>query len=314
MRLLAIICILLLLPILTGCNVVLSTSNELPEIHAFVQSAETSHIEQMIEGLEKGALDLQANMVIHEINIKEEPAQAIKQINKAVRRSTKAIIITPFEHHELDKQLERAQKKEIPLIYLDAEKAYDFPGTYISSDSEKAAERAGQLLAEAIGEKGEVIMLNISPEDSGAAEMETGFMKALQEFPDIRLVNLYNCNGERENTRKTLEDILDAHPNINGIFTACPDTTAAAAETISRSNMDIQIVGFNHTEETLQLVSQGRISSLVSIKSFDMGYEAVRTAVSLAAGQVPMEIIDIGYDVFSQDDLYSSGNSKSPSS
>jgi ABC-type sugar transport system substrate-binding protein len=68
-------------------------------------------------------------MEIHEIDLTEEPDDAIRQVKAAVRRSTRAIIITPFENDELQKQLKKAREKGISLIYLDAVQSYEIPGT-----------------------------------------------------------------------------------------------------------------------------------------------------------------------------------------
>ncbi len=313
MRFLAVISIILfLLPVLVGCNLTLSPSNKMPEIHAFVHNADTSHVDQMIQGLEKGAVDLQASMEVHKIDLMDGSNDDVKEIKKSIRRSTKAIIIYPFESQDLHELLEKAHAKGISLIYLDAVQSYEIPGTYIISNNEQAGFKAGQLLAQAMGNEGEAVMLNTSSDNPKALDLENGFQKALHQYPDINIVNLFNCNGQRENTKKTLQDILAAHPNIKGVFTACPETTAAAVESIRGLNREIQVVGFNHTDETLQFINSGQLYGLVSLKSFDMGYEAVRTAVSLSLGQNVLPQIDLGFDIYTGDDTDGTGNSNSP--
>lgn len=312
MRILAAIIILMLLLVFVSCDVVVSANNELPEIYAFVHDADAPHVKQMVQGLKAGAKDLQADLEIHEINMVDEPDKAVKEFKKANRRSTKAIIIMPFENDELYKQLEKARKKGIYLIYLDTVQSYDIPGTYIISDNEKAAKKAGNMLVEAMGHKGEAVILNTSAEDPKALKLEMGLKEALQGYPEIKMVNLFYCNGQRENTKKTLRDILAAHPDIKGVFAACPETAAAAAEAISEWNGEVQIVGFNHTYETLQLINNGQIYGTVSPKFYDMGYEAVKTVVSLISGQDVQERIDLSYAVYTREGLYEAKDTESP--
>lgn len=312
MKILAVISVVLLLPILAGCDVVLSANHQKPEIYAFVQSAKTAHNEQMMQGLTSGANELQENMEIHEINPIDEPDKAIREIKEAVRRSTKAIIITPFEHDGLQEQLKKAHEKGISLIYLDAIHSYEIPGTYIVTDDEEAAEKAGHLLAEAMGKKGEAAILNTSPDDPKAPNREVGFQKALREYPDIKLVNLFYCNGEEENTQNTLQDILAAHSDINGILAVCPETAAAVVKEIAGSNQNIQIVSFNHTEKTLDYIHNGQMYGSVSLKSFDMGQEAVRAAVSMITEKTVLDRISLGYEIRTREDLYGAGVANSP--
>jgi uncharacterized protein YceK len=49
MKILAVICVVLLLPVLAGCDVVLTANHQKPEIYAFVRPAKTAHDEQMIQ-------------------------------------------------------------------------------------------------------------------------------------------------------------------------------------------------------------------------------------------------------------------------
>lgn len=314
MKILAVICVVLLLPVLAGCDVVLTANHQKPEIYAFVRPAKTAHDEQMIQGLASGGEELQANMEIHEIDLTEEPDDAIRQVKAAVRRSTRAIIITPFENDELQKQLKKAREKGISLIYLDAVQSYEIPGTYIVTDDEAAGEKAGHLLAESMGGEGKAVILSTWPDDQRALDREKGFQEALGEYDDIKLVNLFYCNGEEENTKKTLQDILTAHPDIKGIFAACPKTASAAVKEAAGRSQDIQIVGFHHTDETLELIRNGQMYGSVSLKSFEMGVEAVKAAVSMVSDPAAHATISLDCEIRTRDSLYGAGEPNSPTS
>jgi ribose transport system substrate-binding protein len=301
-RKLTVIIALLLLTVLSGCNMELYIQNEMPEVYAFIHSSDGTHTEQMIKGLEAGAAEWNADLDIQKINVTDDDTgTALRAIKQAIRRSTKAIIITPFEHDELYKLMKKAHQKGISLIYLDALQKYDTPGTYITSDNEAAAEKAGQMLADAIGQRGDIIMLNTVADNPKAIDREAGFRKSVADYPDVRLINIFYCSGDRQNTQKTLQDIYASHPDIKGIFAACPETSAAAAAWAKNHN--IRIVGFDHTEETLEYIRKGQFHGCVSQKSYDMGYKAVKAALNRQSDQTESEQIEAGYEVITAADL-----------
>jgi ribose transport system substrate-binding protein len=287
------------LPVIAGCSVLTTANQERPEIYAFIHSTDSEYWQQAAWGLEAAARDKQASVEINEINLTDDYDNSVKLIRKAVRKTTKAILITPDEGKELHKQLEKAYKRGISLLYLDAEKPYDIPGTYVYSDNEKAAEKAGQLLAESLQGKGKVVMLNIASDNPKANEREMGFRKAIQEYSEIELVNIFDCSSSREITEKTIADILVAHPDIQGIFAACPETslgTVSALTALSKEN-GIKVVGFDHTTETMNYVNDRQIYAYVGQNSYQIGYKAIETALDILSGKAVPEKIDAGYDV-----------------
>ncbi|HHY82378.1 MAG TPA: sugar ABC transporter substrate-binding protein [Clostridiales bacterium] len=276
---------------------VLTANHDYAEVYAFISSDGSEHRRLIIDGIKDAADLYNANLEVYNINLTDDEESSINLIKKAVRRTTKAIIITPAENQQLYKQLERAREKGIHLIYLDSEGPDDIPGTYIYSDNELAAEKAGQMLAEGMKHRGKAVMLNISSDDPKALERQNGFCKAMEEYQQISIINIFDCNGSKENTQKTLNDILAAFPEINGVFAACPEIAAGTAAALSQWKQEVKIVGFDFTEETSELLRKGQIFGYVSQNSYKIGYEAVETALNIISGQAVPDRIDTGCEV-----------------
>ena len=108
MKILAVICVVYCCQFWQG-TCCINRSHQKPEI-APLSALQKRPMMTDDQGLASGGEELQANMEIHEIDLTEEPDDAIRQVKAAVRRSTRAIIITPFENDELQKQLKRPAK------------------------------------------------------------------------------------------------------------------------------------------------------------------------------------------------------------
>lgn len=305
MKPVAIISILLIVLILAGCSSIPTMNKEKPTIYAFINPTDTEYWQQVAWGLEGSASAGNVEMNINEINIIDDYENSMDLIKKSIRKSTDAIIIRPFESEELHKLLKKAEKKGIPILYIDEPVNYDIPGTYIYSDNEKASIRAGDVLANLLDGDGKVVMLNIASENPKSIEREKGFKKAILEFPGMKLVNAFDCNSSRDITKKTMADILAAHPDIRGIFVACPETAAGAVSALTALNKinDIKIVAFDHTSETMDYIYAGFISAAVGQNPYQLGYTAVETALQIIAGKTVPEQIDVGYDFAGQETI-----------
>ncbi|HPT78818.1 MAG TPA: sugar ABC transporter substrate-binding protein [Candidatus Atribacteria bacterium] len=267
-------------------------------IYAFVRPTYSEYWQQIVWGMEAYASENGLTLNIVEVDGEREPEDSLKQIGYAVRNSTDAIILAPFKSDKLKDLMDKAAKKGISVIYLDQKAENGIEGICVYSDNEKAAERAGEAMADLIGGAGDVAMLNISSEDPNAAYMESGFKNAISGFEGIRLINVYECRSNRVNAEKTVNDILLAYPGLKGIFAACPETAAGAAEALIRLGRikEVAIVTFDYTEEILDLISKGRIRAAVGKNPYKLGYMAAEAAARSIAGEKLPEIIDIGYD------------------
>lgn len=287
----------LLVLLASGCRVDPSFK-EGSNIYAFVRPANSEYWQQVIWGMEAYASENGLKLNIVETDGETEPGESLKQISYAVRNSTDVIIVVPFKSNKLADLLDKAVKKGISVIYLDQKPEYDIKGICVYSDNEKAAERAGEAMAELIGGAGDVAMLNISSEDPNSAYRESGFKNAISKYEGIRLINVFDCRSNRANAEKTVNDILLAYPGIKGIFAACPETAAGAAEALIRLGRidDVALVSFDYTEEIMGLINKDMVRAAVGKNPYKLGYSAVEAADKSIAGEDLPGIIDIGYE------------------
>ena len=188
----------------------------------------------MIQGRASGGKSCM-NMEIHEIDLTEEPDDAIRQVKAAVRRSTRAIIITPFENDELQKQLKKAREKGISLIYLMRFNPMKYPVPIVTDD--EAAVKKQDICWRSQWEEGKAVILSTwrmikSPRPG------KGISEALGEYDDIKLVNLFYCNVKKR-IPKDPSGYFNAHPDIKGIFAACLKLRLCCRKGSSRQSQGI---------------------------------------------------------------------------
>src|SRR5207248_10767020 len=108
------------------------------------------------------------------------------------------------------------------------------------------------------------------------------------------------ANWERDQGFNVFQNILQAHPDVNGLF-ACSDLMALGAlEAIAAAGKSgrIVVVGFDALPEARAAIKQGTMAATVAQFSARMGATAVEYANRLLHGEkipeftpVPIELI-----------------------
>ena len=70
---------------------------------------------------------------------------------------------------------------------------YSFPLAYIGTDNELGGYEVGKHLAKLIGKTGKVYMNTTNPDVSSVIGRGDGFLRAMKEFPNIKLVGIDYC-------------------------------------------------------------------------------------------------------------------------
>jgi len=89
------------------------------------------------------------------------------------------------------------------------------------------------------------------------------------------------------------ENMLAAHPDVDGIFASNESSAMGAARALRTRQGHIKLVGFDWSPTLLEDLNSGLVDSLVVQNPFKMGYESVMAAVHHFQGQSVQKINDL---------------------
>src|SRR3979411_3095077 len=89
------------------------------------------------------------------------------------------------------------------------------------------------------------------------------------------------------------ENMLTAHPDLDGIFASNESTSIGAAQALRSRPRKVKLVGFDWSPALLDDLKSGLIDSLVIQNPFQMGYQAVITAIAHRKGEQVTKIVDM---------------------
>ena len=141
----------------------------------------------------------------------------------------------------------------------------------------------GEFLAKHLNGKGKVGILAGSLTASDHVERIQGFKKALEKFPDMKLVFEQPDNDVLEDAVTLTENALQANPDIAGIFGSNASNPIGAARAVKNAGLagKVAIVGMDDLPEAVDAVCDGTITALKAQRQWDMGYWTVKYLVAM---------------------------------
>jgi methyl-accepting chemotaxis protein/ribose transport system substrate-binding protein len=140
-------------------------------------------------------------------------------------------------------------------------------------DAADAASMAAKLLANAIGKKGNVLVVEASREMVANCIRSDAFQDALDQY---RRINLDLIHGDipEDVAYKQLAEYLAEHPNTDGIYVTT-GMGAACARAVEDSGVNAKLVVYDHTQEIFQYIKKGYIAAAIGQDPFSQGHDPV---------------------------------------
>ena len=97
-----------------------------------------------------------------------------------------------------------------------------------------------------------------------------------------------------------MENILQADSAIQGVFAHNDEMALGAIEAIDAVGREIQVVGFDATEDAVAAVQAGRMADTVAQQPELMGRTAVETAMKMMDGEVVPDAMPVEVELITQ--------------
>lgn len=229
-------------------------------------------------------------------------------VENAINQHVDGIVLAPLDKAALAPTIRKAQTAKIPLTIIDS--AADVKDTeyvsFVATDNKKGGQTAAERMGQILGGKGTVALVPVQPNSASTGDRETGFEETMKaKFPGIKVIRTNYGMNDRANSLKVVEDVLTAHPELNGVFGPNEPAIIGALQAVKNRNLvgKMKLIGFDSTKQLEDALEKGDIDSLVVQNPFKMGYEGVKSIVDSRAGKTPSKRIDTGAVLMTKENL-----------
>lgn len=237
----------------------------------------------------------------------------IRLLERAIEERPRAIVLAASDYNRIVPIAEKIREAGIPLITVDSGLNGGISESFIATDNYEAGKQAGDALLNVLPKDAPIAIIGVVKVSATSIERERGARDSLAAAGATNVLpETYYSNSSETIAYDIAKKLLRDRPDLKGIVCLNEPTTVGTAKAVQEfaANRGIRMVGFDGSTDEVAFLEDGVLQAIVVQKPFNMGYLAVRTAVSASKGRKVEETIDTGSEVITKENLYAKENQK----
>ncbi|GAA2256569.1 transporter [Streptomyces ruber] len=252
---------------------------------------------QIREGAQEEADKLGADLTV--TDAQNDASQQANQLQNFTSSGVGAIVVNPVDSDAAGPAVRGANKAEIPVVGVDRGVNKADTAALVASDNVEGGRLGAEALAEKLGGKGTIVILQGQAGTSASRERGAGFAEGLKAYPGIKVVAKQPADFDRTKGLDVMTNLLQAHPDIDGVFAENDEMALGAVKALgAKAGKSVAVIGFDGTPDGLKAVADGTLYASVAQQPSELGRIAVRNALKAADGEeldetvmVPVKVV-----------------------
>ncbi len=174
----------------------------------------------------------------------------------------RAVLFNPTDANGSIANVEKAKAAGIPVFCIDREiNSTNAATAQMLSDSYSGCVKLGQLFVKTVGKEGEYAELLGIVGDNNTWNRSKGFHSVVDRYPGLKMVAQQSGEFDRAKGMEVMESILQAHPNLRGVFCGNDAMAMGAYQAlVTAGKMDqVKVFGFDGADDVVRSIAEGKI-------------------------------------------------------
>ena len=158
----------------------------------------------------------------------------------------------------------KAKAAGIPVFCMDREvNSLDAATSQILSDSYSGAVSIGKYFVQQLNKKGNYVELLGLVGDNNTWARSKGFHSVADNYPNLKLVAQQSADFDRNKAMEVMESILQAHPDIDGVFCGNDAMAMGAYQALLSSGKagKIKVFGFDGADDVINAIKENKVAA-----------------------------------------------------
>ena len=260
-------------------------------IAVFTKNQTNPYFQTIRLGAESAAKQMSASIVHYVPTRPDSIPDQMSQIEDAIVKHPDAVVFIPVDHRAMVPGVEKLNAANIPVVNTTDRSAGGQTVTFVGCDDHTLALNTARYLFQKLNSKGSVVIIEGVGGSSNNDTRVSGFRKALAEFPGVKLLASQPANFQRLQALQVMENLLQSHPQIDGVLAANDAMALGVIEALDAANRKSLVVGVNGTKEAIDAIKAGKLLASGDCDGFMHGCFGTMAAVRhLRNLPVPKEI------------------------
>jgi len=272
-------------------------------IGASAMNLSSEFIAMITQAMEAKARELGVKLVVNDAQ--RSPERQVQQIESFIAQKVDAIIINPCEVEASSPGVDKAIAAGIPIVSVNSE-TRSKPTAFIGSRDEESARLAMEFIAERLGGKGNVLVMQGFLGQAAQIRRDQGAREVLARFPGLSVLAEQTAEWDRAKAMTLMENWIQAHgTKINAVFAHNDEMGLGAVLALERARLKskVIVVSVDAIADALASVKDGRLDATVFQDSVGQGGTAVETAVKIIRKQPFEPEVYIPFQLVTRDNV-----------
>ncbi|HLH49951.1 MAG TPA: ABC transporter substrate-binding protein [Roseiarcus sp.] len=220
----------------------------------------------------------------------------IDMLSAALAKKPNALGFAALDSKAAIPLLKKAQSEHIPVIAFDSGVDSDIPLTTCATDNIAAAALAADKMASMIGDSGEVGVIVHDQTSRTGIDRRDGFLNEMKtKHPKIKIVSVQYGGGDHLKSAEIAKAMIEANPNLKGIFGANEGSAEGAAIGVKESGKKLVLIGYDSGKEQKEDINSGLMAGAITQNPVGIGKCVVESAVKALKGEKLPAKVDTGF-------------------
>jgi inositol transport system substrate-binding protein len=274
-----------------------------PVIGVTLLNLSSEFIVMIDQAMREAAEEAGVRLIVNDAQRSAE--RQIQQTESFVAQRVDAIILNPCEVEASSPAVDRAHAAGIPIVNVNSE-TRSAPTAFVGSRDEESGRLAMEYIAERLGGKGGVAMMQGYMGQAAQIKREAGAREVLARNPGLRLLAEQTAEWDRAKAMTLMENWIQSHGEaIRAVFAQNDEMAMGALLAIERAGLKdkIVVVGVDAIADGLQAVQAGRLDATVFQDAAGQGRTAVQTAVKILRNEPFEQEVFIPFQLVTKDNV-----------
>ncbi|WP_353718469.1 D-ribose ABC transporter substrate-binding protein [Dyadobacter sp. 676] len=189
-------------------------------------------------------------------------AQETDHFDNAIASGYDAILFNPTDADGSIVNVKNAVAAGVPVFCMDREvNANGAATSQILSDSYSGCVAIGKYFVETLNKKGKYVEILGMVGDNNTWNRSKGFHSVVDFYPGLKMVAQQSADFDRNKAMEVMESILQAHPDIDGVFCGNDAMAMGAYQAlVAAGKADrVKVFGFDGAEDVVKSIQDGKI-------------------------------------------------------
>jgi ribose transport system substrate-binding protein len=216
--------------------------------------------------------------------------EQMSAIEDVVVKKPDAIVFIPVDSKAMVAGVDRINAANIPVVNINDRVAGGKVVSFIGGNDYELGLATARFLLKNIGGKGNVVIIEGVKGASTNQERISGFKKALEENPNVKLLATQTGNYQRNQALQVMENLMQTFPQIDGVLAANDAMATGVIEALAGANRKALVIGVNGTG--IAEVKEGKLLATGDYDGFQQGCLGTMAAIRhLRKLPVPNEVL-----------------------